>query len=504
MQSPYLLRMHQINKSYNEIKVLNDVDFNLRKGEVHALIGENGAGKSTLIKILMGVVHMDSGSIELNGETVRIKNASSAAHYGVSTVFQELSLFPFLSVAENIFITHDFQKAGFILDKRRLKAETLSILSKYQIDLDPDSKIEILSMAKRQLVEITKAIVINPKIIVLDEPTSSLTLVETEILFNIIHDLKSNGCSVIYISHRLNEIFQIADRVTVLRDGYRVCEADITAIDFDTIIKHIVGRSIDLTLTAKNRKKQLDSPVAMEVKNFTQKGTFQNIGFHVNRGEILGFAGLVGSGRTELMRMIFGIDKAESGEVIIDGKTMSHITPKLAIKNGIAMVPESRQFEGLILGHSIEDNIALVILRKFVRFCVVNRKKVKEFVNRMIHQYGIKTESEKKLAAMLSGGNQQKVVIAKWVATNPKVMILDEATVGIDVQAKSEIYKLMREFAGQGMAILLVSSDMTELLGNADRILVVNENRIIAELTDTTQEEIMSIIMKDKAQRGVA
>ena len=502
MTDPYLLQMKQINKSYSGIKVLKDVNFNLRKGEVHALVGENGAGKSTLIKILMGVVQMDSGSIELNGTAIRIKDANFAAHYGISTVFQELSLFPYMSVAENVYIKHEFRKAGVILDKKRLKAETLSILDYNHIDLDPNSIVEDLSMAKRQLVEIVKAIVVNPRIIVLDEPTSSLTLIETEILFNIIRDMKSKGCSVIYISHRMNEIFQIADRVTVLRDGNNVCEADIDELDFDTIVRHIVGRSVDITATAKDRKRLVDPSTAMEVRGLSQKGTFRNIGFHVNHGEILGFAGLVGSGRTELMRLIFGIVKATEGEVIIDGQALSRISPQMAIKHGIAMVPESRQFEGLILAHSIEENITLAVLRKFVRFCVVNRKKVKEFVSNMIQEYGIKTESEKKQVASLSGGNQQKVVIAKWIATSPKVLILDEATAGIDVQAKAEIYRLMKEFASKGMAILLVSSDMPELLNNADRILVVNDNKIIAELTDTTQEEIMSIIMKDKAMRS--
>jgi len=498
----YILNMSNIEKSYPGVKALKKVRFNLKAGEVHALIGENGAGKSTLIKVLMGIVKKDNGEIRINGKSVDIRNSQYAYGTGISAVFQELSLIPDLTVAENVFLTRESTYLKTIIDRRLINNETKKILEKYKIDIDPNATVGSLTIAKRQLVEIVKAISINPKILIMDEPTASLTQIETEILFKIIKDLKEKGTGIIYISHRLDEIFKISDRVTVLRDGCYICENKTEEMDFDKIVKLIVGRDVELYKRVENESRIISNELALKVKNLCKHGVFNNVSFELKKGEVLGVAGLVGSGRTELMNLIFGIDRYDSGEILIDGEPVKITSVNSALKHGIVMIPENRHTQGLILLHTIEQNMSLPVLKRFKRFCLLNPRKIRNYVNEKIDQYNIKAEGGKKITNELSGGNQQKVVIAKWLATNPKILIIDEPTAGIDVHSKSEIHKIVQNLANKGLSVIMISSEMPELLVHSDRIIIVNDNEIVGTLNNPTQEEIMSIIMKDKIKQS--
>ena len=499
----YILRMRHIEKFYPGVKALNDVSFNLKAGEVHALIGENGAGKSTLIKVLMGIIKKENGEIEFNGNQVNIRNPSHACHLGISAVFQELSQIPYLSVAENVFLSRECTFFRTIINRKTLIQETKKILEKYEIDIDPQAQIGCLTIAKRQLVEIAKAISIKPRVLIMDEPTSSLTQSETDTLFRIINDLKKNGTGIIYISHRMDEVFKIADRVTILRDGCFISEHPIGELNFDKIVKLIVGRDVELYQRVQREGIPVDVKPMLEVKNLCKRNQFSNVSFEVKKGEILGIAGLVGSGRTELMNLLFGIDKYDSGQVFLEGQPIKITSVRSALDKGIVMIPENRHLQGLILLHSIEQNMALPVLKHFERSGLLRHKKIREYVREKIELYNIKTESSKKIVNSLSGGNQQKVVIAKWLATNPKVLIIDEPTAGIDVHSKSEIHKIIHNLAKKGLAVIMISSEMQELLVHNDRILVMNNNRIVGSMDDPNQEEIMSIIMKDKIQQAI-
>lgn len=495
-----LLEMREIEKSYGSISVLKKVNFTLRRGEVHALVGENGAGKSTLIKILMGIVPQNGGSIFLDGKEVEIKSPHEAAANGIAAVFQELSQVPTLTVAENVFLGKELLQGRLKTDRRKMMLETQRILDEYGISLNPGERVGNLSMARRQIAEIVKAIAIAPKILIMDEPTSTLSKAEADALFEIIARLKSQGTSIVYISHRMDEVFRIADRITILRDGCFVAEESTENATFDSIVSQMVGREIKHDDYAKRRGKDFTKEkVVLDVRGLRDTVRFSDISFQLHQGEILGFAGLVGSGRTELMYHLFGIDHFKQGEIILDGERLTGITVPKAIEKGIAMVPESRHLQGIVESHSIEDNIALTVLKQLTRRGSVDRGAKAKLAKDMIGRLRIKTESERKRLGQLSGGNQQKVVIAKWLATKPKILILDEPTAGIDVQAKDEVHKLMRSLAEQGISIILVSSEMPELLNNSDRIIVMNDFRIIAEYQETTQEEIMSAIMRDKA-----
>ena len=488
-----------LNKTYPGVKALVNASFDLKKGEVHALIGENGAGKSTMIKVLMGIVNKDRGTIIFEKEPVDIKNAREANSLGINAVFQELSLIPTLSVAENIFISREITKANIFLNRKAMEKKARDLLKRYKIDIDPRCLIADLSIAKRQLVEIMKATATEPKILILDEPTSSLTEGEAETLFALIEDLKKEGTGIIYITHRMNEIFKIADRATILRDGANVAELDVANLTMDKVVKHMVGREIELyDLESKRKfKPDKDKPI-LEVQNLSQKNGFSNISLKLYRGEILGIAGLVGSGRTELMQAVFGIERYDSGKIFIEGKPVYIKSVKDALRHKMVMIPESRHQQGLILIHSVADNITLTVLKKLSSWGFLNKKKIARFADEKVGELSIKTDTRNKIVNFLSGGNQQKVVIAKCLSVEPKILIVDELTRGIDVHSKTEIHKIMRSLSEQGISIILISSEMPELLAHSDRILVMNDNRIIAELQDTDQEEIMSIIMKDK------
>ena len=494
-----VLNMNGIRICFGGVKALKGVDFSLHKGEVHALCGENGAGKSTLIKALMGINRLDAGEILMDGQPVAIKNPIDAAAKGITAVFQDLSQIPTLTVAENIFLTKEYCKGAGIMDRQKMVEETQKILDEYGIDLDPRAEVATLSTAKRQMCEITKAIASQPKITIFDEPTSSLTTVETEILFRIIEKLKAAGTSIIYITHRMNEIYRCADRITVLRDGVNVATAPANQMSLDDVVRHMVGRQVDL-FNAKllEKKDYSQARELLRVEHLSGNG-IQDASFHLKEGEVLGFAGLVGSGRSELMQMLFGLARPTGGTISIEGKSYARLNCRTAIASGLAMIPEDRRQQGLVWMHDIENNMILPDLETYSIRSVVNRKKVTEVSDRMIGRLNIKAESSKMIVNLLSGGNAQKVVLAKWLARNPRILILDEPTAGIDVQSKSEIHKLIRELAESGVGIILISSDMTELLNNSTRVLVMSDGQIIGEGEDLTQEEIMGTIMKFKS-----
>ncbi len=500
MNKTELISINGMTKKYPGVVALNNVDFVLNNQEVRALVGENGAGKSTLIKSMMGIEHPEEGEIYIDGENVRIENPQDAAKNGIAAVFQELSLVPDLSVGENVFLNKEGRAAKFYLNRNKMFRKTQSIIEQYNIDgLRPTDVVAHLAPAKKQLAEIVKAIANQPKILILDEPTSSLTTKETQLLFNIINTLRDKGSSIIYISHRMNELKEIADSVTALRDGKNSGNAKMSDVSMNDIVKMMVGRDVELYSERQERDiDRTEQNKVLSVKKIYIKGRFENVSFELYKGEILGIAGLVGSGRSELMNIVFGIDQADSGEIFIDGKNVTIRNVQDALKNGIGMVPESRHQQGLVLKHSIADNIALPKIRDFQKKLFFSYKQQRQFALEMIKKYSIKTESPYKLASQLSGGNQQKVVIAKWMATNPKILIIDEPTAGIDVHAKAEIHRLIKKMTENGVSVIMISSEMPELINHSDRIIIMNDSKVLGSFLDVDQEMIMSVIMEDK------
>ena len=493
-----LMEMRGITKKYPGVTALDKVDFDLAAGEVHALMGENGAGKSTLIKCLLGIEKMDEGTVLMKDEPVVIGDSLDAAKKGISAVFQDLSLIPYLSIAENVFLNRE-EKKGLLIDKKSIYKKTKDLIDKYGFNINEKTLVCDLSAAQKQLCEILKAIAISPKILILDEPTASLTENESDILFRIIKEFKKNGTGIIYVSHRMNEIFEIAERVTVLRDGKNIGTKKIQDVDMDDVVKMMVGRDVDFSQRIVSDIDYKAEPL-LKVRNLSGGQNIENLSFDLFKGEILGIAGLVGSGRTEMMNLLFGIDKIKSGSIAIDGRDITITDVKSAIDNKIAMLPESRHQEGLVLMHSIKDNIMLPMQNQFKKGFVKDKKKEEEFVKNLSAEFDIKTDSIDKVVSQLSGGNQQKVVIAKWLAVEPKVLIIDEPTAGVDVNAKFEIHKIIKQYVKRGMGVIMISSEMPELLNNSDRILIVNNKRIIGEMRDNfEQEKIMSAIMHDIA-----
>ena len=487
------LEMRNITKDYPGVRALEDVSFDVRAGEVHALVGENGAGKSTLMKILAGAETRDTGQILIEGSPAQITTPQEAMGLGVSIIYQEFNLVPFMTAAENIFLGREPRAVvpGFV-NFRRMYAEAQEIVDKLGVRLDVHTPINRLSVAQQQMVEVAKATSRRAKIIAMDEPSATLTEHELENLFNLIRSLKEQGVAIIYISHRLEEIFEIADRVTILRDGKWVATKDVKDIDREEIIKFMVGRELK-DVIPKIPAEIRES--ALTVKGLTRNGVIQDISFTVNRGEVLGIAGLVGAGRTEVARAIFGADPIDAGEIWLDGRRVEINSPSDAIRNGIGLVTEDRKALGLILGMVVRENISLANLRSLSRFSFVNRRREREISEQFVEDLMIKTPSVEQQVQNLSGGNQQKVVLAKWLFTNSKVMIFDEPTRGIDVGSKVEIYQLMNRLAEKGVAIVMISSELLEILGMSDRILVMHEGRIAGELSreDATQEKIMQL-----------
>ncbi len=487
-----LLEMRAIVKSFPGVRALRGVDLTLAAGEVLALLGENGAGKSTLMRILGGAQRPDSGTIHIVGREVDIRDPHDAQRAGVAVIYQEFNLVPGLSAAENIFLGRELSRFGFVAqrEQRRRAAE---LFRRIGVEIDPDALCRDLTVAQQQVVEIAKALAIDARILVMDEPSAALTVNEVERLYTIIRDLKAQGIGVIYISHRLEEIFVVCDRVTVLRDGANAGESHVAAISRAGLIRLMVGR--ELTDEFPKRDVALGAP-RFAVRGLCRGRAVRDVSFEVRRGEVLALTGLIGAGRTETMRLVFGADARESGEVLLDGKTLNIRAPRDAIRAGIGLLTEDRKGQGLVLAHSVRDNFGLPNLNWLSRTGFVRLGAERAAFARHVDSLRIKVPNQETAARNLSGGNQQKVVLAKWLARQCEVLIFDEPTRGVDVGAKFEIYQLINELAAQGKAIVLISSELPEVLGMADRILVMHEGRVTGEIADArraTQEEIMEL-----------
>ena len=489
MEKDLILQMKNMAKYYGVVHALDGVDFELERGEILCLCGENGAGKSTLIKILSGAESPTTGQIFINGEEVKITTPAVAHDLGISTVYQELVQIPEMSIMENIYLGR-YKTNGGLVDFKQVEEKTLQLMDQLNIHFDPHKRIKELSTAQRQLVEIMKAVSFDSRIIIFDEPTSSLTTEETEILFGIIETLKKKGVSIIYISHKLSEIFRIGDHVTVLRDGKSIGTSLVSEINEDKLISMMVGRSVENQYPKQFI--ELGEEV-LRVENITNKYV-KNGSFSLRKGEVLGFGGLVGAGRTEIMRAVFGADPCE-GKIYLHGKEVKNTDPARAIQNGFALVPEDRKDQGLVLGLSIKDNVGLSSLKRYVRLLFVNDAQEERDTDEHIEKLRIRTPSKFQFAKNLSGGNQQKVVLARCLVTKPDVLILDEPTRGIDVSAKAEIYQIINQLAAEGVSIIMISSDMPELMAMSDRIIVMSEGRIRGELTreEISDENIMKL-----------
>ncbi len=489
-----LLEMKGIQKSFYGNKVLHAVDFSLEAGSVHALMGENGAGKSTLMNILVGIHKRDGGVIKIEGESVEIDSPAVAQKMGIAMIHQELSPVTEMSVAENIFLGREPVKHGLI-DYRQMYRQTEELLSALHIDLNPKTKMGSLRVADQQLVEIAKAVSQNARILIMDEPTSSITDREVANLYNIIRDLQKRGTGIVYISHKMDEVYTITDKITILRDGEGIVTWDTKDTTNDMVVKAMVGR--ELTEQYPKREPEIGEPI-LELRGLTRRGEFENISFTLRRGEILGLVGLVGAGRTETMQALFGITKAESGEVFLKGKKVELKKPIDAINHGIAYVTEDRKGEGLVLPMSIAQNTTLPSMKELSNKVFIKSAEEKGRTDQILSELKVKMSSSKLAVKNLSGGNQQKVVLAKWMLKDPDIIILDEPTRGIDVGAKAEIYKLMNEFVARGKAIIMISSEMPEAMGMSDRIIVLSNHRISGEISkeEFSQDAIMTMAMQ--------
>jgi ribose transport system ATP-binding protein len=480
LQENYALQMTDIEKSFNGVPVLKKAHFSLRKGEVHALVGGNGAGKSTLMKILTGVYSKDNGTIVIDNHTVDIHNAQSAEKHGISMIFQEFSLIPTLTVAQNIFLTREPRKAkGFIDDKECIRGAG-EILRRLNVDIDPNATVDSLGVGYWQMVEIAKAISKNAKILIMDEPTASLSESETVSLFKLVNQLKENGISIVYISHRMAEIFEICDKLTVLKDGKTILTEDCKNLTMEQVIESMMGKEAGKSFQWVERNYTRPEKPVLEVRHLAYGTKVKDVTFQIYPGEIVGLAGLMGSGRTEIAQCIFGIEKPDSGEIVIHGQAIR--STKEAVQHGIALVPEDRRKQGLVLDHTVRENMMLPMLKQLTRGLFVDDVKGTDLTKSYIERLNIKTDGVSKIVKLLSGGNQQKIVLAKWLAQHPKVLILDEPTIGVDIGAKSEIVEIIRSMANEGMAILVISSELEELLAVSDRILVLYNGTITREM----------------------
>ncbi|MGQ9887647.1 MAG: sugar ABC transporter ATP-binding protein [Aggregatilineales bacterium] len=492
-----VLQLENITKNFPGVKALDNVRFEVCAGEVHALLGENGAGKSTLIKIISGVYRPDSGTIMVDGTPVQINNPREAQARGIATIYQELLLYPELTVAENIFMGHAPRTRSGAIDWAEMSRRAEDILASLNIhDLDVRRKVGTLTVGNRQRVEIAKALSQQARILIMDEPTAALTEADVVRLFDIVRLLRSRGVGVIYISHRLEEVFELADRVTVLRDGQYVDTRPVAETTRDDLINMMVGRTID-NLFPK-LPAEIGAPV-LEVRELVRQPMTRGVSFTLRAGEIVGLAGLVGSGRSEVAQAIFGIRPAESGQVLLDGKPVRIKNPQQAMKLGIAYVPEDRSTQGLIRKMRVRENISLAVLRQLSAYGFIDPRKELKLARDSIQRFNIRAYSPEQIVNKLSGGNQQKVVVSKWLAGRPRVLIMDEPTRGIDVGAKAEIHRLMSELAQRGLAILMISSELPEILGMSDRVLVMRGGRIVAEYQreEATQEQIVAAMMSE-------
>lgn len=486
-----VLNMENVRKSFSGVEVLHSVDLDLYAGEVLALIGENGAGKSTMMKILMGIEIPDSGDITLLGKQVSITNTAQALRLGIAMIHQELYPIPEMTIAENLFLGREFANFGFV-NIRKQERETIKWLQKMDLDISPKTKMKDLSVSETQIVEIAKALSYGSQIVVMDEPTSAITTSEVNKLFEVIQLLKSEKIAVVYISHKLDELPLIADRVQILRDGKSITTKKISELSVDDMIRYMVNREISNVYPRCNNK---IGETVMEVRALSRKGEFDAVSFKLKKGERLGIAGLMGAGRTEIVSTIFGDRRADSGDVYFKGKKLNAAKPSDAIKRKIALITEDRKRFGLNLMGTSKDNISICIDKRESMAGFLNNRKTNNFVDQIIEKLSIKVTSRNQIVENLSGGNQQKVVLAKWLLTEPEIIIFDEPTRGIDVGAKSEIYNLINDLVLQGKSTIIISSEMPELIGISDRIIVMSQGRIKGELSreNFSQEVIMQL-----------
>jgi ribose transport system ATP-binding protein len=474
--------MTGISKSFNGVRVLDGVDFEVAKGEIHALLGGNGAGKSTLMKILEGVYTLDEGQIELDGEPVRFASSHDARAHGVVMIFQEFSLIPTLTVAQNIALTRETRNAVGLLDDRAARRRARELFADMGVDVDPDAFVGDLSTAYWQLTEIAKALSQDARVLIMDEPTASLAKSETENLFALVRRLQERGISIVYISHRLEEVYEIAERVTVLRDGRHILTTETASLSPQQMIEAIVGRQMEEAAQWKPREVDRTGTPLLQVRDLESGPRVRGVSFELHRGEILGIAGLMGSGRSEVARTLFGVDRATAGEILVDGKSVKIRNPRQAVKAGIALIPEDRRLQGLVLDHSLRDNLLLPLLGDLNRAGVIDDSRGTKVAGELMQQLAIRGGSPSRPVRLLSGGNQQKVVIAKWLGTEPEILIMDEPTVGVDVGTKAEIIDMIRRLADDGKAVLIISSELPELLAVSDRVLILREGRVVSEI----------------------
>ncbi|MCU0513927.1 MAG: sugar ABC transporter ATP-binding protein [Anaerolineae bacterium] len=499
-----ILTLANIHKRFPGVHALRDAQFAMQAGEVHALLGENGAGKSTMIKIISGVYRPDSGEMRLDGQPVRFENPRQAQQRGIATMYQELGMYPELTVAENIFMGHAPRTRLGAVDWRTMEDRALQLLAELNItDLDVRRKVGALNVGNRQRVEIARALSLEARILIMDEPTAALTEADVERLFGIVRLLRRRGVGIIYISHRLQEVFELADRVTVLRDGQYVGTAPVQQVDEPQLISMMVGRTIDNLFP---KMPVQPGATVLEVRDLVRLPTTRGVSFQVRAGEIVGIAGLVGSGRSEMAQVIFGVTPAQSGSILMEGRPVQIRHPSEAVQHGIAYVPEDRGLQGLVRAMSIRENASMAVLRRLAgALGFIKRRAEKALADDAIAQLSIRAYSSEQIVNKLSGGNQQKVVVSKWLASQPRLLIMDEPTRGVDVGAKSEIHRLMSQLAAErGLAIVMISSELPEILGMSDRVLVMREGRLVAEFSraEATQERIAAAMMGE--QKAVA
>jgi ABC-type sugar transport system ATPase subunit len=500
-----VLRMEGISKAFPGVQALDNVDFEARAGEVVALVGENGAGKSTLVKILSGAYRKDAGRIILYGREAEIESPHHAQQLGIAVIYQEFNLTRNQTAAANIFIAREPRAGGLgrflgFVDQQRMEDEAQQALDRIKAQVPARALVRDLSVAQQQMVEIAKALAVEAQIIIMDEPTAALGENEVEVLFEIVGSLKAQGIAIIFITHRLEEVFRVADRVVVLRDGQRVGELPITEATTDRVVQMMVGRTLDDIFHKESVK--IAEPV-LEVRNLSRQKVVKDVSFTLRRGEILGFAGLVGAGRTETVRLLFGVDAKDSGEILVDGKLVPLHSPNDAVNAGLGLVPEDRGLQGLVLKLPVLENITLATLDRYSKAGWMDQLKMAQTASGYVDRLYIRTPHLRQKAMFLSGGNQQKVVLAKWLASQPKVLIMDEPTRGIDVGAKAEVHALMSQLAQTGMGIIMISSELPEILGMSDRIVVMHEGSVatILDRAEATQELIMAYASGQMQQR---
>lgn len=499
MQQNPIISLKNVHKSFGGVSVLNGVDFDLQKGSVHALVGQNGAGKSTMMKILTGVYTCDSGAIYIDGSKVKMNSYSDAVSHGISLIFQELSLIPTLTVAENIFLNREILEGPF-LDKKSMERKAHELLQSLDIDVDVHSRVEDLDVGVCQMIEIAKALSVNAKVLILDEPTASLSEKETAHLFTLINSLKQRGVSMIYISHRMAEIFKICDTITVLRNGSIVTTKPTRDYSLTGLIEDMIGRKTAALTTADEElaSKCTGRPL-MTVEHLNCGSRLKDVSFELREGEVLGLAGLMGSGRTEVVESLFGLNKDASGQVTINGQPYEIKGVRHAIDSGLALIPEDRRREGLVLMHSVEENLIVPIFDKLKRGLLLENKKVADIAERSISDMAIKTHNRKTPAFNLSGGNQQKIVVGKWLNSAPSVLLLDEPTAGVDVGSKREIIDKVRDFVGENRAAIFISSDILELISACDRFIVFYDGKVTAtyDRSEITEEVLQYAIQNE-------